>query len=129
MLNALDHTVDTGSPGQEREVQQLLTSYTDIFGSSETDVGSTNLMQHTILTDPGTMPIQQPSCRLGPEMDHKVDEPVQSLVQQSLVEPGGGGEWSFLVLLVRREDVCVPYSGSMTVRVYYRAVCTSALWI
>lgn len=77
------------TPNRKQQVLQLLTTYDGFFSCSESDVGMTNLIEHAIPTAPGTVSFWQPCQRLCLEKKRKVQEQVQSMVQQRLVEPGG----------------------------------------
>lgn len=48
-------------------------------------MGKANPVEHTILTDPGSVLIRQPPRRLGSEKNSEVEEQVEGLL-----EPGGG---------------------------------------
>lgn len=38
-------------PSQEGQVRQLLVAYADVFSSSETDVGRSNIVEHDVPVD------------------------------------------------------------------------------
>ena len=91
MRALLDRALETCETSDQRQrVTSLLTAYADVFSSGETDVGWTNLVEHSIPVQPGTVPIRQPPRRLGAEKDREVEEQVAELTRQGLVEPGGG---------------------------------------
>jgi len=46
---------------------QLLREYKDVLGSGNYDVGLTKAFHHEIPRTVGTIPIQQPTHRFGPE--------------------------------------------------------------
>lgn len=56
-------------PAKEAQVQWMLTAYADAFSRSEADIIKTNLVKHCIPVDQGTVPIQQPPQKVGPEKD------------------------------------------------------------
>ena len=97
---------------QYRRMAHLLTVYGDVFSQGDTDVGRTDLVQHSIPLVEGTKPIRQPPRRLGAEKDKEVEEQVAQLVQRGMVEPTDGS-WSSPVVLVRKKDqswrLCVDY--------------------
>ena len=97
---------------QYGRMAHLLTAYSDVFSQGDTDVGRTDLVQHSIPLVDGTKPIRQPPRRLGAEKDKEVEEQVAQLVQRGMVEPTDGS-WSSPVVLVRKKDqswrLCVDY--------------------
>ena len=97
---------------QYQQMARLLTAYSDVFSRGDSDVGRTDLVQHSIPLLDGTKPIRQPPRRLGAEKDKEVEEQVAQLVQKGMVEPTDGS-WSSPVVLVRKKDqswrLCVDY--------------------
>ena len=100
------------SEQQEKQLAGVLRDFADVFSKGETDMGRTDLVEHTIPLEPGTDPIRQPPRRLGPEKDKEVESQITKLVQQGLVEPTDSA-WSSPVVLVRKKDqswrLCVDY--------------------
>ena len=80
---------------------QLLTQYSSVFSSDDSDVGQTNLVTHSIPVGLGTAPIRQAPRRLGVEKNQEVERQVEELVKKKLVVPGDGA-WSSPVVLVRK---------------------------
>ena len=83
------------SADQYNQMARLLTAYSDVFSKGDTDVGRTDLVQHSIPLLDGTKPIRQPPRRLGAEKDREVEEQVAQLVQKGMVEPTDGSWSSF----------------------------------
>ena len=90
----------------------LLIAYQDVFSKGDTDVGRTDVIEHSIPLLDGTRPIRQPPRRLGLEKDQEVERQVADLVQRGMVEPADGA-WSSPVVLVRKKDqswrLCIDY--------------------
>jgi len=82
---------------------QLLSEYKDVFSCGDHDMGLTEAVCHEIPLAAGTVPIRQPTPRLGPEKEREVSRQVQDLLNRDLIEPGHGA-WSSPVFLVRKKD-------------------------
>jgi len=89
---------------------KLLREYNDVFSSGDHDVGLTRAVRHEIPLAAGTVPIRQPTRRLGPEKE--VSRQVRDLLDRSLIEPAHSA-WSSPVVLVWKKDgswrFCVDY--------------------
>jgi len=105
-------------------VAQLLSEYKDVFSCGEHDMRLTKAVCHEIPQAAGTVPIRQPTRRLGPEKEREVSQQVQDFLSQDLIEPSHGA-WSSLVALVRKKDgswrFCVDYRrlNSVTIQDAY----------
>jgi len=103
---------------------QLLREYGDVFSSGDHDVGLTNVVCHEIPLAAGTIPIRQPSRRLGPEKEKEVSRQVRELLDHNIIEPAHSA-WSSPVVLVRKKDgswrFCVDYRklNSVTIQDAY----------
>ena len=110
LLNQTREVCDTVE--QYNQMAHLLTAYADVFSAGDSDVGRTDLVQHSIPLLEGTKPIRQPPRRLGAEKDKEVEDQVAQLVEKGMVEPTDGS-WSSPVVLVRKKDqswrLCVDY--------------------
>jgi len=79
---------------------------------------------HEIPLAAGTVPIRQPTRRLGPEKKKEVSRRVQDLLNRDLIKPGHGA-WSSPVVLVQKKDgswrFCVDYRklNSVTIQDAY----------
>lgn len=97
---------------ERRSIGQLLVEFQDVFSRSDTDVGRTHLVEHSIPVKPGTRPIKQQPRRLGPEKEAEVGRQVKELSEQGLITPSNSA-WSSPVVLVKRKDgnwrFCIDY--------------------
>jgi len=59
---------------------QLLSEYKDMFSCSDHDMGLAKGVCHEIHLAAGTVPIRQPTRRLGPEKEREVSRQVQDLL-------------------------------------------------
>ena len=62
-----------------------------MFSKGDTDVGRTNVIEHSIPLMEGTRPIRQSSRWQGLEKDSKVERHVAGLIQRGMVEPAEKG--------------------------------------
>jgi len=103
---------------------QLLSEYKDVFSCGDHDMGLAKAVCHEIPLAAGTVPIRQPTRRLGSEKDKEVSRQVQDLLNRDLIKPGHGA-CSSLVFLVRKKDgswrLCVDYRklSSVTIQDAY----------
>jgi hypothetical protein len=99
---------------QKAQLMELLTSFTDVFSSGDTDLGCTDLVEHHINTG-SHHPIKQPSRRVGPARRKEMEEALDGLIQQGVVERSCS-PWTSAIVLVKKKD------GSTRCCVDYRAV-------
>ncbi|XP_067939742.1 uncharacterized protein [Watersipora subatra] len=67
---------------ERSNIGKLLEEFQDVFSRSDTDVGRTHLVEHSILVKPGTRPIKQQARRLGPEKEVEVERQLNSVTEQ-----------------------------------------------
>jgi len=103
---------------------KLLREYNDVFSSGDHDVGLTRVIRHEIPLAAGTVLIQQPTRRLGPEEEKQVNRQVRDFLYRSLIEPAHSA-WNSPVVLVRKKNgswwFCVDYRklNSVTIQDAY----------
>jgi len=108
--------------GEHQAMAKLLREYNEVFSSGDHDVGLTRAVRHEIPLAAGTVPIRQPTRRLGPEKE--VSRQVRDLLDRGLIEPAHSA-WSSPVVLVRKKDgswrFCVDYRklNSVTIQDAY----------
>ena len=101
------------SDQQRGVVQTLLKNYSHLFAKDNTDLGSTNVVEHDI--DVGnTRPIKEPLQRLPFHMTETVDKHVEELLRNGIIEPSSS-PWEADVVRVRKKDgstrFCVDYKN------------------
>lgn len=95
------------SSEQKERLNSLAGKYFNQMGSN---IGCTNLIEHRIVTD--AEPIKQRAYRVSPAIQAKIDEEVQSMLENNIIEPSSS-PWSSPVLMVPKKDgnyrFCVDY--------------------
>ena len=96
---------------EKQELITLLCKYENVFSKSPEDIGSTNVVKHSI--DTGTAaPIRQPPRR-PPIGQRQVErEEIDKMLQRGIIEPSTSA-WSSPVVIVKKKDgsprFCVDY--------------------
>jgi len=91
------------SNGERQAMAMLLCECNEVFSSGDHDVGLTRAVRHEIPLAAGTVPIRQPTRRLGQEKEKEVSRQVRDLLDRGLIEPAHSA-WSSPVVLVRKKD-------------------------
>ena len=112
ILWPLVENADTDLRLEQREMfYQLLASYADVIAESPTDLGRTDLLQHSIDTGSVT-PIRQPVRRLPPQRRNEVRNLLQNMLHNGIVEPSRS-PWASPIVLIQKKDgstrFCVDY--------------------
>ena len=90
------------SDKQQLELRNVLSKYSDVFASSDSDLGRTELLEHAIDTQ-GHAPMYQRPYRV-PEAQRKVIEThVKDMVHRGVIRPSKS-PWSSPVVLVGKKD-------------------------
>ena len=94
------------------ELEDQVLSYHDVFAVESSELGTTDVTEHTINT--GTHPpIRQPARRIPFALREKIDKLVGEMLEQQVIVPSAS-PWASPVVLVRKKD------GSMRFCVDYR---------
>jgi predicted aspartyl protease len=99
------------SAAQRKDLRTLLGDYEDVFSRSEFDLGSTDVVTHSI--DTGlNRPVKQQVRRHPFTYDEAIREQTSQMIEQGIVEPSHG-EWRSNVVLVKKKDgslrFCIDY--------------------
>jgi len=100
------------------KLAQLLQEYNDLFSCGDNDMGLTKVVCHEIPLAAGTVPIKQPTRRLG--LEKEVSEQVHDLLDRDLIEPAHS-VWRSPVVLVNKKN------GSWRFCVEYRKLNSAAI--
>ncbi|XP_067940642.1 uncharacterized protein [Watersipora subatra] len=75
---------------QRRQLACLLIEYSQVFSTTDDDVGQTTLVEHSVPIIEGARPIHQPPHRLGPQKEAEAERQIQELLSKGLIEPASG---------------------------------------
>ena len=96
---------------QFQKAEQLLSTYSDVFSTSNDDIGHTHLAHHRIVTTTDT-PIRQRAYRTSPTTKAEIQRQVDDLLERNIIEESHS-PWSSPIVLVRKKDntfrFCVDY--------------------
>ena len=99
------------SEQQRGVVEKLLKSYSHLFAKDNSDLGSTNVVEHEINVG-NARPIKEPLRRLPFHATETVDKHVEEMLRDGIIEPSSS-PWGAGVVLVRKKDgstrFCVDY--------------------
>jgi len=82
----IDKLPDTLTAEQREEATALIKRNADVFGRHEFDVGCTNLLTASIVTDPTQLPIAEPLCRHARVHLDTIDETIERMKQAGIVK-------------------------------------------
>ena len=91
--------------------KQLTTQNGDLFALDPSELGVTNVVQHTINTGDCT-PINQPARRIPFALRSKVDSMTEETLEQGIIQPSQSPWVSPIVLVVKKDGTtcfCVDY--------------------
>ena len=96
---------------ERRQIQSLVAAYSDVFAMDASELGSTDLVTHSIDTE-DHRPVRQPVRRTPFALRAKIDELVKGMLDQGVVEPSSS-PWASPIVLVQKKDggvrFCVDY--------------------
>ena len=111
LLEQLDLRLEHLTQTQRQQIIRLLSSYADTFALNPSELGTTQLVTHSIDTGEHR-PIRQPVRRTPFALRGKIEEMVQEMLQQGVIEPSRS-PWASPIVLVKRKDggvrFCVDY--------------------
>ena len=90
------------SAQEVEHLQEFLIQYDDVFALDSSELGSTELVTHSIETGDHP-PIRQPVRRTPFALRRKVDEMVQEMIDQGVVQPSRS-PWASPIVLVKKKD-------------------------
>ena len=106
----IDLTTTELSQTEQRELLELLNSFSTLFVGDGEPVGWTGVVKHDIETSGA--PIRQPVRRLPQSMKHIVDDEVEKMIQQGIIRPSTS-PWSSPIVMVRKKNgswrFCIDY--------------------
>ena len=110
LLQQLDLKVDHLTPEDRSRLESLIGDYSDVFALDSSELGTTDVVKHTIDTG-GHPPIKQPPRRTPFALRMKV-ELVREMLSQGVIEQSRS-PWASPVVLVSKKDgglrFCIDY--------------------
>ena len=96
---------------EREQLAELIMDFEDIFALTPSELGHTNVVEHTINTG-DSAPIRQPPRRIPFALRTKVDEMVEEMESQGVIQPSTS-PWASPIVLVAKKDgstrFCVDY--------------------
>ena len=111
LLQQLELDLSHLRPLQQIQLQVLLVSFADVFALDAAELGTTDLINHSINTGDHP-PVRQPPRRIPFALRDTVDGLVEEMLSQGVLVPSTS-PWASPVVLVRKKDggtrFCVDY--------------------
>ena len=111
LLAAVHLDQSTLKEEQHQQLEALLREYADVFALDSSELGSTDVVTHTINTADHP-PIHQQAGRMPFALRDQIDEMVQGMLAQGVIE-SSQSPWASPVVLVKKKDgshrFCVDY--------------------
>lgn len=98
----VDLTNSNLTPDQQTQLQALLDEYRDIFALSPSELGRTNLVQHTIDTE-GHAPIRLRPYRAPQVQKETIEKHIGDMLERNVIQPSVS-PWASPVVLVSKPD-------------------------
>ena len=93
---------------QQYALGKLLIEYQDVFATSDADLGSFDLMTHSIHTH-DEIPVQDRLRRTPMKFAHEEEKALKQMLDHGIIEPSSSN-WSSAPVLVRKKDGSVRYA-------------------
>ena len=111
LKDLLDRTSKHLNKDQARIIRDLLGKHEKLFAASDSDLGRTNIVKHSIRTD-NSPPIKEPPRRTPFHLNNEIDKNIDEMLAKGIIEPSNS-PWASGVVLVRKKDnsfrFCVDY--------------------
>jgi len=102
LITELGSKVEGLSPLEMSQLRNLLSKFSDVISSGNSDLGRTQLVRHQINTGAAN-PIRQARRRLPFHQRQRVQKMLDEMLEQSVIEPSSS-PWSSPIVLVRKKD-------------------------
>ena len=87
---------------QQKQLQQLINEYRDVFALSPEELGRTNWVQHTIDTGDAS-PIRMRPYRVPEAQKERIEKCIDDMLDQEVIRPSAS-PWASPVVLVKKPD-------------------------
>ena len=97
---------------QKEKLRSLLYQYKDQFSKSSHDLGSTNLVEHTIKTAPDCKPVKLRPYRIPLSKREFAENEIKAMAEKGLIEPSHSAWCAPAVLVPKRDGTtrfCIDY--------------------
>ena len=102
IINSLVCDAEDIAPGERGELRELLHWFSDVISVSVTDIGRTDMVQHSIDIQ-NSKPIKQGPRRLPFHRRQEVKQLLDSMLENDIIEPADG-PWASPIVLVTKKD-------------------------
>ena len=89
-------------PAAQQKLETLLASYSDVFALDSSELGTTDVVTHSIMTGDHWL-IRQPVRRTPLALREKVDTLVREILEQKVIEPSES-PWASPIVLVQKKN-------------------------
>ena len=105
----IDHSTQTESRitltnEEQKQLDNLLKDYEDIFVGKDGKIGLTNLYEHTIELKSDAVPCHFLPYRMAPDKARLMEETCQEYVKQGILEETTSGPWASRAFLLQKYD-------------------------
>ena len=111
MKDLYERSIQGLTPEQSKAVAELLLKYEASFSESDSDLGRTGIIKHSIPTG-NAHPIKQPVQRLPVQMNKEISHQIDDMLQKDVVQPSSS-PWASGIVMVQKKDgtkrFCVDY--------------------
>ena len=112
----IDHLTQTESRitltnEEQKQLENLLKEYDDIFVGKDGKIGLTNLYEHTIELKSDAVPCHFLPYRMAPDKARLMEETCQEYVKQGILEETTSGPWASRAFLLQKYDADGNKSG------------------
>ena len=88
---------------QWKDLNGMLDKHNPIFSRNASDIGTTDVVTHTIEIEEGATPFKEPVRRLGPDKKLIADEQIETLLQMGIIRPSRS-PYASAIVLVKKSD-------------------------
>ena len=102
LWSIVEETGDNLSSVEKEQLYGLLLEHSDVFSSSNADLGRTDRLKHSIDTA-GSHPVRQPVRRVPLVQREEIRRLLKDMLERDVIQPSTS-PWASPVVLVRKKD-------------------------